>query len=199
METKCKRNGCKKAYNQNENNDQACKHHPGKPIFSDLKKGWTCCNKIVYDWDEFMKIEPCAVGKHTNVEDTEGGEFYQSKTVQNAQKGIDNFADSAPQPVRKIDDYNREEAEKKKLLEQQQAQVQKQIFVTPTGKYKCTNKGCLKEYDPKENTECFYHPGEPCFHDLKKFWTCCKVEKYDWDEFMKIPTCAKGSHTPKVI
>lgn len=66
METKCKRNGCKKAYNEAENNDEACKYHSGKPIFSDLKKGWTCCNKIVYDWDEFMKLPTCATGRHTN-------------------------------------------------------------------------------------------------------------------------------------
>lgn len=39
---KCKRNGCKKAYE--ENNPTACHYHPGKPIFHDLKKGWTCCN-----------------------------------------------------------------------------------------------------------------------------------------------------------
>jgi hypothetical protein len=76
METKCKRNGCKKPYNENENNDQACKYHPGKPIFHDLKKGWTCCNKIVYDWDDFQKIAPCAVGRHTNVDEAQGNEFF---------------------------------------------------------------------------------------------------------------------------
>ena len=52
----CKRNGCRMKYCEEDNNDTICKHHPGKPMFHDLKKGWTCCNKIVYDWDEFEKI-----------------------------------------------------------------------------------------------------------------------------------------------
>ena len=40
-------------YNDEENNPIVCGYHPGKPIFHDTKKGWTCCNKIVYDWGEF--------------------------------------------------------------------------------------------------------------------------------------------------
>ena len=64
----CKRNGCRKKYLESENNDQACHYHPGKPIFHDLKKGWDCCNKISWDWDEFQKLPTCAVGKHTDVE-----------------------------------------------------------------------------------------------------------------------------------
>lgn len=71
---KCKRNGCKKQFKESENTSDACKFHPGKPLFHDLKKGWTCCNVessfylkfkkqvIVYDWDEFEKIPTCAVG-----------------------------------------------------------------------------------------------------------------------------------------
>ena len=41
---KCKRNGCRKSFIPSENNAESCKFHPGKPIFHDLKKGWTCCN-----------------------------------------------------------------------------------------------------------------------------------------------------------
>jgi len=69
------------------------------------------------------------------------------------------------------------------------------------GKFKCANKGCLKPYLEEDNNEtaCKHHSGEPCFHDLKKFWTCCTVETWDWDEFMKLPTCAVGKHVPKMI
>lgn len=48
---KCKRHGCRQQYQDSENTDTSCNYHPGKPIFHDTKKGWTCCNKIVYDWD----------------------------------------------------------------------------------------------------------------------------------------------------
>ena len=54
----------------------------------------------------------------------------------------------------------------------------------------------VKDFKEEENNDeaCHYHPGEPIFHDIKKFWTCCKAESYDWDDFMKLPTCAVGKH-----
>lgn len=80
----CKRNGCRKKYDPSINQPTSCNHHPGKPIFHDLKKGWTCCNKIVYDWDEFEKIPTCAVDSHVDVVVQEGGEFFKSNTVATA-------------------------------------------------------------------------------------------------------------------
>ncbi len=68
--SKCQRNGCKKLFVLSENSANACHHHPGKPMFHDLKKGWTCCKTVVYDWDEFQKIPTCAVGEHSTVVDT---------------------------------------------------------------------------------------------------------------------------------
>lgn len=79
---KCTRNGCKQNYYESKNTQDACHFHPGKPIFHDLKKGWTCCNVIVFDWDEFEKIKTCATGQHTDV--GAGVEFFQSSTVSNA-------------------------------------------------------------------------------------------------------------------
>eukprot|EP01071_Lankesteria_metandrocarpae_P014718 Lankesteria_metandrocarpae@DN884_c0_g1_i1.p1 len=63
---------------------------------------------------------------------------------------------------------------------------------------KCKHHGCLQGYTDIENqTEgcCQYHPGWPIFRDTVKKWTCCEVEKWDWEEFMKIPGCARGQHT----
>ena len=67
-------------------------------------------------------------------------------------------------------------------------------------KYICANKGCsLKSFVLEENNEtaCSYHSGEPVFHDLSKYWTCCGKKTFDWDEFMKLPTCAVGPHEIK--
>jgi hypothetical protein len=102
--------------------------------------------------------------------------------------------------IKSIDDYKKEEAAKKAKAEEEAAK-EKKIFVTPAGKHKCVNKGCLKEFDPAENDEgsCSYHPGNPIFHDLKKFWDCCKKETYDWDDFVALPTCKKGKHVPKYV
>lgn len=62
----CKRPGCGSKFRERDNADDACKHHAGAPIFHETKKGWSCCtaDKLVYDFDDFLKIPPCAVGRH---------------------------------------------------------------------------------------------------------------------------------------
>ena len=65
------------------------------------------------------------------------------------------------------------------------------------GKFMCANKGCGKRsFLPEENsdTACNYHSGDAVFHDLKKYWSCCQKTAYDWDDFMKLPTCLTGPH-----
>jgi hypothetical protein len=81
-----------------------CHYHPGKPIFHDLKKGWTCCNRIVYDWDEFQKLPTCATAKHTDQKE-EGNEFFKSSTVQNAANAIKK--EEANVVIRDINEYNK--------------------------------------------------------------------------------------------
>jgi disease resistance protein len=126
METKlkCMRAGCQQEYIEADNNDTACHYHPGKPIFHDIKKGWTCCNKIVYEWEEFEKLVGCEVASHTNVKQEQ--EFFKSSTVQNAQKGLDK---AEQVKVKSIDDHEKEvkkiEEEKKKL----EAEKPKEISV----------------------------------------------------------------------
>ena len=56
---KCKRPGCKEYFEDSSNTGTSCVFHSGKPIFHDIKKGWECCGKIVYDWEEFEKIKGC--------------------------------------------------------------------------------------------------------------------------------------------
>jgi disease resistance protein len=130
METKkmCKRQGCRQQFTDTENNEAACKYHDGKPIFHDLKKGWTCCQVIVYDWDEFNSIKGCKTGSHDDGADTKTV-FFQSQTVSNAQSGIDNFSNENKPVVKDIAEHERQEkikAEEKKKLE---AQKPKEILV----------------------------------------------------------------------
>ena len=73
-------------YEDKENDGTACKFHPGKPIFHDIKKGWDCCSKVAYDWDGFQKIEGCTIGPHSDQKEETG--FWKSSTVQNAATGI---------------------------------------------------------------------------------------------------------------
>ena len=199
----CNNNGCKQKYKASENHATSCKHHSGKPIFHDFKKGWTCCNVIVYDWDEFQKIEACQVGPHVPKPTATGqpapnqAEFFQSQTVQRAEGGLRNFGDEPAKPAKTIDEFNREQ--EAALAQKKLSEAPKQLFVTPSGKLRCANKGCNKEYLEEENGDqvCQYHEGAPVFHDVKKYWTCCKKETWDWDEFVKLPTCCVGRHVPK--
>ena len=202
QEILCKNGGCLKKFKESENHAEACSYHPGKPIFHDLKKGWTCCNKIVYDWEEFERLKGCATGHHASKKQTpeDGEEFYKSKTVNRAQMGIENFEDT-PKNIKSIDDYNKKEEEKAKVKAEEEKNKEKKYFYTKNGKLRCVNKGCGKEFTLEENCEniCKYHVGEPVFHDLKKYWTCCKKETWDWDEFINLPTCAEGHHVPKMV
>ena len=195
----CKRQGCGKQYTEEGNNETACKFHDGKPIFHNLKKGWTCCNITVYEWDEFQKIQGFKEANHTS--DTQETEFFKSQTVGNAEKGIQKFSNAEVKTeIKDIkqyeEDQRRKEEEKKKLVQNKP----KEVIKANDGKYYCGNPGCSdKTYDSENNTEssCKHHTGNPVFHEIKKMWPCCRQETYDWDDFMKLAPCTVGKHTPK--
>ena len=126
IEKKCLRPGCGKKYLEESNTDNSCNFHDGKPIFHDVKKGWTCCNKIVYDWDEFTKLVGCKRGKHSDVKHE--AQFFKSNSVSNAQAGVEranltgNSIIIAPAATKSIEEYEKEqkikEEEKKKADEE---------------------------------------------------------------------------------
>lgn len=53
---RCKNYGCNQFFSAESNTDKACKFHTAPPVFHDTKKGWSCCTKRVYDWDEFHTV-----------------------------------------------------------------------------------------------------------------------------------------------
>ena len=197
QEKKCTRLGCHKKYFEKDNVDGCCHYHDGKPMFHDIKKGWTCCNVVVYDWDEFQKITPCKVGKHTD-EPVSKIEFFKSDTVSNAQKAIDK--DEKGKPILDVNEYNKQQQKIEEEKRKAQADKPKEIVKNKDGLYFCGNPGCSsKTYDPEKNEEgsCKHHLEKPIFHDRKKMWPCCKAEAYDWDDFEKLPPCAVGKHVPR--
>ena len=200
QQKKCRRPGCNKMYLESENSDTNCLYHPGKPIFHDLKKGWDCCGKIAWEWPEFEKIVGCTKGRCTDDKSVAQKEFYSSQTVAHASNAIKK-ADLTV--VKTAADFNAEEQKKKEEKAAAEAKLEQKPVMTKDGKRcVCGNKGCTKKsFLPEENgpEACNYHPGEPIFHDIKKYWSCCTASKpaYDWDDFMKIPTCAVGEHIMK--
>jgi len=70
---KCHNNGCTdREYGcESRNTETSCSHHPGGPIFHDALKGWSCCKKRCCDFDDFMKIVGCSVGRHNSIPQAE--------------------------------------------------------------------------------------------------------------------------------
>jgi hypothetical protein len=65
---RCRNYGCNSHFVEAENGPEACQFHTKPPIFHDTKKGWSCCPKRVYDWDEFQLLVGCARGPHSTQE-----------------------------------------------------------------------------------------------------------------------------------
>jgi hypothetical protein len=131
-----------------------------------------------------MRIPGCCVGNHCEkkIERPEvksSGSNYMYSPNEPPKSGP--MSHSAPTPQPKIQDTI--------------------PFRTPEGRLKCSHAGCMKDYDEADNSDgaCHYHPGKAGFRDTRKFWSCCNASSYDWDEFMKIPTCCTGKHEPKRI
>jgi hypothetical protein len=43
---------------------------------------------------------------------------------------------------------------------------------------------------------CLFHPSNPMFHDASKTWPCCNKTAFEFEDFVKLPGCAKGKHYP---
>ena len=176
-----------------ENKSDSCRYHSGPVIFHDAKKGYQCCNVIVYDWDEFSQIPGCVIGSHCN--EKKDTTFFKSNTVDNAERSLKNNG----VVIKTIQDLDRELEEKRKKEAEDRKDDVPIIVTNEAGLYICSNFGCNKPYNPEENTEesCSYHPSGPGFHDVRKFWTCCNKQAWDWDEFSLLTPCTKGIHKPK--
>ena len=61
----CLHGGCHQWYVPAENQEGCCTYHTGEAVFHDGEKYWSCCPQVkVLEFEQFMKIPGCAVGKH---------------------------------------------------------------------------------------------------------------------------------------
>lgn len=195
-ELRCRRHGCGKMFKIGDVTTD-CIHHAGYPMFHDLTKRWTCCGSESYDWDDFVSIPGCAHGVHS----TELPPM--APTSKPASTSTPPVSTSGV-TVKSIEEFNKSNEQSKPSPSAVSGEVENipsKPLVILGGQYKCKNNGCHKDYNPNDNHEqaCSYHPGAPIFHDLKKSWSCCKTVTYDFDDFMKLPTCATGPHVPKMV
>lgn len=62
---KCRNYACQQPFVVADNNDAACVHHTGGPVFHDTYKYWACCpDKKCIEFDDFVKVPGCATGPH---------------------------------------------------------------------------------------------------------------------------------------
>jgi hypothetical protein len=60
----CLHRGCNAHYVDASSRVAECFYHPGRPVFHDMSKGWSCCRRKVLEFDDFLKIEGCTSGLH---------------------------------------------------------------------------------------------------------------------------------------
>ncbi len=68
----------------------------------------------------------------------------------------------------------------------------------PEGQARCRHAGCQNVYTIADNhaSACTYHAAAPLFHEGSKTWPCCRVKKWDFDDFLAVPGCVTGPHEP---
>jgi hypothetical protein len=60
----CLHRGCSATYVDESSRSAECLYHPGRPVFHDMSKGWSCCRRKVLEFDDFLKLEGCTSGRH---------------------------------------------------------------------------------------------------------------------------------------
>jgi len=196
---RCKNYGCNQYFLEAENNDTSCQHHTGPPIFHDTMKCWSCCKDIkkAYDFEEFQKIQGCAVGKHSTTA--------QSIAISASPNAVDASVFNQPtQILKSIEEDNllNPNAVTAASAAMKILNTRKNTRNADGITARCQRKGCGKTINISENnvSACTYHSGQPIFHDAVKFWNCCSSKKcYDFDEFMAVVGCTTGFHDDGVI
>ncbi|KAH9454074.1 hypothetical protein MJO29_007027 [Puccinia striiformis f. sp. tritici] len=217
----CTRLGCGKKFDPDQNLESHCVFHPGKPVFHEGLKSWSCCkekNKPVMEFDQFMKIEGCATGIHslekpvitapvaapklaTEVESVDAN----GKMTFSVNEKMDTTASKSThqhqttrdvfQPIKAEQTPQSQPVKPKPELEDSPESI------VPDGT-KCKRLACGITWNGLGNCkrgeldkeECTYHPGTPVFHEGSKGYSCCKKRVLDFDDFLRLRGCKQSSH-----
>ncbi|XP_068163978.1 cysteine and histidine-rich domain-containing protein 1 [Antennarius striatus] len=209
----CYNRGCGVTFDSDKNKDDSCLFHPGVPIFHDALKGWSCCKKRTTDFSEFLSIQGCTRGRHSNekpqeplrpevssdkggIKPTNGPEIiYQGpKSAEKLQKERPSSDEAKTKLTPKVS------ASLFQVLEKQdsgkKAEKEKRESQTVMPGTRCKNAGCKTVYQgPETDTEaCTHHPGGPVFHEGYKYWSCCCIKTVDFNAFLDQKGCSTAKH-----
>jgi len=189
---KCYRYGCiAGTFREEENTDTACSFHEGYPVFHDCSKWWSCCPQRKHtDWDDFMAEPTCCTGRHSNV---------KPKKIEAPQEAIPEPMYTGDKPEDFVDAAQQELIDEAAAKAAEEALWDWEPDITEDGSATCANLACQQKFNVVDNHDCAcnHHPGPLIFHDCKKGYRCCNRTTYDFDDFLKLPTCATGPHVPK--
>ncbi|KAJ3047975.1 hypothetical protein HK097_010993 [Rhizophlyctis rosea] len=192
----CTNKGCGQPFEEAHNNDTSCEYHSGAPVFHEGLKGWSCCSKKVTDFDDFLKIPGCTVGRHTTVAPTNPpakptAEAPSQKPTVDA-NGVEVYGKPSAPPATAAFEP-KPAAEEPKVKEEDVHDPADAVIAQGT---KCKRPSCKKEYTGEESRqeECVFHSGTPVFHEGSKGWSCCSRKVLEFDEFLRIQGCKNGKH-----
>ena len=222
--TICTRPGCGVDFDPSSDASRKgpCIHHPGKPVFHEGSKSWSCCkdrNKPVLEFDEFMLIKGCTESEeHTNIKQAKTSFAKENVENQSAETPISNVPANVPAPVASSSSLTPMSATRLNAIQQQNSQRSQKVdpsnlFVEeedPEGAgaegiqigkgTSCKRKGCNETFSGEKRDrkaeKCHFHPGQPIFHEGSKGYACCKRRVLEFDEFLTIEPCtyAKSGH-----
>ncbi|KAI9008392.1 HSP20-like chaperone [Gaertneriomyces semiglobifer] len=189
----CTNKGCGKTFNEADNSDTACEYHSGAPVFHEGLKSWSCCSKKVTDFDDFLKIPPCTVGRHSTAA-PEQPKPVQESTPAPSSVGKDGTESYGTPAVVAAEQFVPAAADNKPVVKEEDLHDAADDVITPGTK--CKRRACGHEYVDAQSRdqECVFHPGEPVFHEGSKGYSCCSRKVLEFDEFLKIKGCKTGKH-----
>ncbi|KAJ8007869.1 hypothetical protein DPEC_G00098660 [Dallia pectoralis] len=208
----CYNKGCGKTFDAETNNDDACLHHPGVPIFHDALKGWSCCKKRTTDFSEFLSIKGCTRWRHSNEkpqEPLQAAVTSDKNSVNSNREEIIYRGPKSAEAMQKERPSSDEEKIKLKLnVSPSLTQLLEKLEITSKEELKkkesavvmqgtrCKNTGCKTQYQGPETylETCRHHPGAPVFHEGYKYWSCCCVKTTDFNGFLDQKGCTEGKH-----
>ncbi|KAJ3410466.1 hypothetical protein HDV05_003728, partial [Chytridiales sp. JEL 0842] len=159
--------------------------------------GWGCCSKRVTDFDDFLKIPGCSVGRHSTVKPETPAPAPAPTTTQKPTITADGKEvygkPSAPAAEAPVASKAAEPPAKPEVKEEDLHDPVDAVVEVGTS---CKRKGCKHSYEgpASKDAECVFHSGVPIFHEGSKSWSCCPRKVLEFDEFLKIQGCKTGKH-----
>ncbi|KAG0726417.1 Cysteine and histidine-rich domain-containing protein [Chionoecetes opilio] len=209
----CYNKGCGLKFILEENDEAACEHHPGAPIFHDAYKGWSCCNKRSTDFTTFLNTKGCTKGRHNPEKPPEP---HKAKVDPNSRDEVitvvapthtSRIPDALPRPhfdspTKRLPvtvSPSLKQALEKQAAEESTENEAEEVELSESGiklGETCKNNGCRTSYEGEHSDLelCKHHPGFPVFHEGLKYWTCCMKKTTDFSEFLEQAGCSTGHH-----